>query len=149
MSTLRTTYQYSYNDLIQIRISAYNLEGWGSNATGSGTARIQTEPPAPSTLVAVDLANTDDTKVSITWPALTTVISWGGYEVSSYEVWWTDKDGTFPYELIFTDTKPFQLKYTHRNKGTDPDVGDTPTPTQPVVGGTQYKFKYRGVNIHG
>lgn len=67
----------------------------------------------------------------------------------AYEVWWTDKDGTFQYEMLFTDTKPFQLRYTHRNKGTEPDVGDTTYPTQAIVGGTQYKFKYRGVNIHG
>lgn len=33
--------------------------------------------------------------------------------------------------------------------GTTPDAGDTPYPTQAIVGGTRYKFKYRAVNIHG
>lgn len=61
------------------------------------------------------LADTDDTKIRLTWPAFTTFDQWGGYEVSSYELWWQDKDGTFPYEMLFTDTKPFKLEYTHRN----------------------------------
>jgi hypothetical protein len=85
----------------------------------------------------------------LNWAAVTGISNWRGYEVSSYEIWWQDKDGTFPYELLYTDTKPFLLTYTHKNKGTSPDVGDTEYPTQAIVGGIRYKFKYRAVNIHG
>lgn len=35
------------------------------------------------------------------------------------------------------------------NQNTTPDAGNTAYPTQPIVGGTTYKIKYRGVNIHG
>lgn len=51
--------------------------------------------------------------------------------------------------MLYRDTQPFALTYTHKNMGTVPDVGDTPYPTQPIVGGTRYKFKYLAVNIHG
>jgi hypothetical protein len=44
---------------------------------------------------------------------------------------------------------PFILTYTHKNSSTNPAVGNTAFPTQPVVGGTRYKFRYRAYNIHG
>jgi hypothetical protein len=49
--------------------------------------------------------------------------------VSQYEVWWVDAAGTFSYELLYTDSEPFKFTYTHKNLGSDPDVGDTPYPT--------------------
>lgn len=51
--------------------------------------------------------------------------------------------------MLYTDTKPYVLTYTHTNMGTTPDVGNTVYPTQAIVGGTRYRFKYRAVNIHG
>lgn len=151
MATLRTasTFGYVYNDVPVFRISAYNLEGWGATQNSSGPAIIQDVPLAPTATVLNDLATTNDLQIKLSWSSISGIANWRGYEITSYEVWWTDKDGTFPYEMLFTDTKPFVLTYTHKNMGTTPDVGDTVYPTQAIVGGTRYRFKYRAVNLHG
>lgn len=80
---------------------------------------------------------------------MTDSATWKGYKIHAYELHWQDKDGTFSYEMLYTDNQPYVLTYTHKNMGTTPDVGDTPYATQAIVGGTRYKFKYKAVNIHG
>ncbi|TNV75036.1 hypothetical protein FGO68_gene6423 [Halteria grandinella] len=150
MQALRsTTYGYAYSEVPVFRVSAYNLETWGNSQQTSGGASIQTEPAQPAVVMTNNVAATNDLQIQVYWTAITGIANWKGYEVHAYEVWWQDKDGTFAYELLYNDTKPFQLTYTHKNKGSTPDVGDTSYPTQAIVGGTRYKFKYRAVNIHG
>lgn len=107
---------------------------------------MQDTPIIPPTLMTNDPSNTNDLKIKVFWTALTDINSWRGYEVSSYEIWWQDKDATqIPtYELLYTDTKPFALSYTYTYTG-----GDVNVLTHPIVGGTRYKFKYRAINIHG
>ncbi len=77
----------------------------------------------------------------------------GGYEPEAYEIWWAGADtasGKFAYELLFNDTKPFVRAYTHRNKAdVTPATGDSiGFTTNAIIGGAQYKFRYRAINIH-
>ena len=60
--------------------------------------------------------------------------------MSTYEVWWSDVNNDFPYELLYTDTYPFTFTFTVTN--------DT-YPAQPLFPGFRYEFKYRAVNIFG
>lgn len=61
----------------------------------------------------------------LTWPALTTYDSWGGYKIHAYELWWEDVGTLFEPELLYTDTPPYTLTYTHTNSSSDPNVGNT------------------------
>jgi len=94
--------------------------------------------------VTNNLAITTDLKISISWTVLPTVVSWGGIDINSYEIWWM-QDIDFPYELFYSDSLPFKLTYVY----TKTDPLDTSTLVNPIVPGKLYKFKYRGVNIHG
>lgn len=108
MTTLRsTTYGYAYNEVPTFRVQALNAEGWGSTKSTSGGAAIQTEPAQPTVVMTNNVAATNDLQVQVYWTAITGISNWKGYEVHAYEVWWQDKDGTFSYELLYNDTKPF------------------------------------------
>ena len=50
------------------------------------------------------------------------------------------------YDLIYTDTPPFKFTYLHTK--TNP-LDFSVTSARHIVPGTEYKFKYRAINIHG
>lgn len=62
MTTFRatSTFNYVYNDIPTIRVSAGNLEGFGPTLSTSGGAAIQTEPISPPVLITNDLTQTND-----------------------------------------------------------------------------------------
>lgn len=89
---------------------------------------------------------TTNKRIKLSWPELATLNTWGGIQIITYEITWSD--GIFS-EAIYNDTQPFNKQYLHVNMNTTPDAGNTPWPTNPIIGGTSYKFKYRAFNIHG
>jgi len=82
--------------------------------------------------------------MKISWTALPTVQTWGGIEITSYEIYWMDINND--YDLIYTDTPPFKFTYLHTK--TNP-LDFSVTSARHIVPGTLYKFKYRAINIHG
>ncbi len=60
MSTLVNSFSLVYNDVVNVRVSAYNLEGYSSTKSNSGGATIQTEPVAPTVAITNVVANTND-----------------------------------------------------------------------------------------
>jgi hypothetical protein len=71
--------------------------------------------------------------------------SWGGIKIDTYEVWWYDPNTFSDYELLYTDNVPFTLGYTH----TKTLAFDSGVAARAIIPGTQYKMKYRAINIHG
>jgi hypothetical protein len=61
------------------------------------------------------MAETDDTRLSLTWVPLPSMDAKGGVEISAYEIYWTSSD---VYELLFNDTYPFMFKIVYTK--TDP-----------------------------
>ena len=89
-----------------------NLEGEGTpGEVTENNAIIQTEPSAPSTLVECILAESDDTKLSLTWKALPTLSLKGGIEATSIQIYWSDK--ILDFELLYTDVPPFKYSYLY------------------------------------
>jgi len=57
------------------------------------------------------LAETDDTKLSLTWKALPTLSLKGGIEALSYQIYWSDRVSNF--EVLYTDVPPFKYSYLY------------------------------------
>jgi hypothetical protein len=77
-----TPYNLVLNDLVIVRVSAKNSNGWGSNSDAStGGASIQTEPGI-GTQVVKDAATTEST-LKVTFTAVT---STGGSPIISYHL---------------------------------------------------------------
>lgn len=75
MKTLRSTstFNYTYNDIPIFRVSAFNLEGFGSGKENTVGAAIQTEPIAPSIAITNTVAETNDFQIRLNWGTMTTV----------------------------------------------------------------------------
>jgi len=146
MTTLRTTstFAYSYNQVPKVQVAAINAEGMGPYKNSSGGAAIQTPPLAPVGSVTTIINSTDDTTVFLQWPVINGLASWGGYIISTYEIWWTNVNGDFPYQILYTDNYPFNLNFTLTNQSLL-SLGSSLS----VIPGMKYMFKYRASNIYG
>jgi hypothetical protein len=121
-------------------VSATNLIGEGaySTSTINGTP-VTTEPHKPPTLVE-EGANTDDTKVHITWDALTEtggIDYTGGATPTLYEVYWdAGVGGDNSWGLLVAENAATGLTYTFEQS-----VG--------ISSGQPYRFYYVVSNVHG
>jgi len=89
------------------------------------------------------VAETDDTRLSLTWAPLPSLDAKGGVEISAYEIYWKSSD---IYELLFNDTFPFTFKIVY----TKTDQSDTVTSAaSALVRGMEYNLKYRAIKIFG
>ena len=96
-------------------MQARNLKGWGGlSPLNTDGAEVEGEPVAPAAPTRVE-ATTDDTQVTVTWPALTTAAETGGPSapLTSYNVqWvagasggtWADLSGVSPLSLATSAT---------------------------------------------
>lgn len=114
MSALRgTTYNLSFNDLVQAKVQARNQYGWSklsdSNLEG---AHIQNEPEKVINLTENnDL--TSELKLVFSWSELITQQQTGGVSILSYNVQWdTGTNGRFWSNLAGYSSNFLATNYT-------------------------------------
>ena len=76
-----------FEDLVQFRISAFNVNGWGlSSETNSGGARVRTAPRFMNPPQRFETTN--DNQIYIYWASIETYEDTGGSVVISYGLQW-------------------------------------------------------------
>ena len=129
-------YSLSKGALVKAEVQALNAKGWsGLSTLNTAGAVIETEPDAPGAPSRVE-ATTDETQVTVSFPALAAGSASGGptATIATYELqWvagatggtWTTQSGVSPLSLATTRT------------------------ATPVTPGQVYRFRVRAKNEHG
>ena len=137
MAALRAApYSLPAGALVAAQVQAANLKGWGAlSPLNTAGAVCETEPVAPAAPTRVE-ASTDDTRVTVSWPALTTDAERGGPSatVTSYELQWVAgaSGGTWA-----------------AHSGVSPLSTLTTRTASPVLAGQVYRFRVRAKNKYG
>ncbi len=90
-------YNYLFDSLVKVRISAKNSLGYGTTSTpNTNGARIRTVPKAPS--VPYLGAGSNDVQLFVQWDSLTGTDT-GNSEILSYNLYGDNGSGTIYVEL--------------------------------------------------
>jgi hypothetical protein len=76
----------AFDDVIEVRIQAYNAYGWGATSTSVAVETVRTVPQKMNTPVRDGTTST--TLLVLTWAELTTSTETGNSEILSYNVQW-------------------------------------------------------------
>ena len=128
MATLiAAPYSQALDELVEVRISAQNSEGWSTvSTTNTVGALIRTVPTAMATPTRG--SSTTETQIQVDWAALTGADT-GNSAITSYELLWDNNSGTA--NILLTDS----LVTTYTVTG--------------LTGGLSYLFKVRAKNVYG
>jgi hypothetical protein len=121
-------------DLIVVRASAYNANGWGpTSAVNTGGAYVRT---IPTTMNAPTRdASSSDSQIIVNWETLTASAQTGGSTVLSYSLEWAaGTDPTTWSELTGHTVRTLATSFTV---------------TSGLTGGAAYLFRLRAENIYG
>jgi hypothetical protein len=126
MTTLTSTYQYTFDQLVQVRVSAINKWGPSSTMTNIGTARIRS---VPSTMSSPTISSYTDTSITLTWTALADPAT-GNSPILSYSLYWNEGTLSSPSVALIDS-----LVTTYTISG--------------LTGGQTYSFIIAARNIYG
>lgn len=130
---LISTYGFQVGQLVQAKVRAFNINGWGGfsqiNTSGAYIQAIPGRMAAPTQ----GSATTID-RIQLNWTAMTTMLETGGtYSISSYNLEMFDT-GSNSWVEVVGQTSPFTL-LTYTKTG--------------LTTGVNYSFRIRCSNIHG
>ena len=87
-----TTFNKDYNDLVQFRVTAYNVNGWGLSSDANTDGAVVLTVPRFMHPAQRDTRTSDQT-IYVFWDPLTTSEQMGGSAVLSYGLQWDDNTG--------------------------------------------------------
>lgn len=134
MNTLTSTYSLALDDLIEVKVRAYNVRGWGSysdpNTSGETARTVPTTMSAPTRG-----SDTKTTQIQVDWTALTTSSDTGNSAITTYKLYWDSGTTGGTWTCL---------------KGCSTDYTSTSfTVTSSITAGSDYQFKVLAANVYG
>lgn len=104
---LEAPYSYTLNQVIAVRVSAFNMNGWGLASSANTAGAVAKTKPA-AMLAVLRGAETTEKEVQVTWVTQTLDAETGGSPVLSYNLQWDQGTGN---ELSWVDLIGFPTNY--------------------------------------
>jgi hypothetical protein len=119
-------FNYSFNDLVLVRVSATNSYGNGSYGYNTGTATIRS---VPQQMPNITIASYSDTQITVSWPSITGIAA-GNSNILSYNLFWNAGNSSSASTFV-TDSLVNNWTFSG------------------LTGGNNYTFTVRARNIYG
>jgi hypothetical protein len=125
--------------LIEAKVRARNLRGWGPASAANSAGVLAQAPPTGMAAPSTDPAQTGEAAVYVAWAALTTSAETGGSPATSYHLQW---DAGTPGGA-WADLQGAQTASSPASLATSALL------TSAIAPGGVYTFRVRASNVHG